>query len=102
VIALGIDLAGQPAGTAACLLASEGSRATAAALLVDLDDAALGSLRDRADVVAIDAPFGWPRAFTAALSGWVAERTWPAAKARDLRRRRWGCGLQASGPVPHP
>jgi len=84
---LGIDLAAQPPGTAACLLSWSDIGAEAAALAQDLDDAALTRLRGGAAVVAIDAPFSWPEGLSAALSLWSSERRWPNLTPRQLRYR---------------
>lgn len=65
---LGIDLASQPAKTAACEIRWDGERATVQRPLLGLTDGALLDLIARCDVVGIDAPFGWPRAFVAFVS----------------------------------
>jgi predicted nuclease with RNAse H fold len=84
---LGIDLASQPAGTAACRLAVEGGRAVVEDLRAGLDDDALDDLRADARVVGIDSPFGWPRPFTAAVSAWAAGEGWPGDETVALRFR---------------
>lgn len=38
-------------------------------------------------MVAIDAPFAWPDALTAALGRWSSERRWPAVTPQQLRYR---------------
>ena len=86
-LTLGIDLAAQPAGTAACLLKWSDTAADALTLVRDLDDDALTRLRQRADVVAIDAPFAWPESLSAALALWSAERRWPQVTPLQLRYR---------------
>jgi predicted nuclease with RNAse H fold len=86
-LTLGIDLAAQPAGTAACLLSWSDTAAEAVTLARDLDDEALTRLWERAAVVAIDAPFAWPEALSSALSLWSAERRWPKVTPQQLRYR---------------
>jgi predicted nuclease with RNAse H fold len=84
---LGIDLAAQPAGTAACLLGWSDAAAQALTLDRDLDDSALTHLRGRAATVAIDAPFAWPEGLSSALSMWSEERRWPQVTPQQLRYR---------------
>jgi predicted nuclease with RNAse H fold len=86
-LTLGIDLAAQPAGTAACLLRWSDATAEALTLARNLDDDALTRLRERAGVVAIDAPFAWPEGLSSALSAWSAERRWPEVTHQQLRYR---------------
>lgn len=83
----GIDLAAQPAGTAACMLAWSDEAAVAVELRRDLDDGALTELRRDSAMTAIDAPFAWPQALTKALGRWSSERRWPSATAQQLRYR---------------
>lgn len=84
---LGIDLASQPKSTGACLVdwAPDGAVATIATGV--LDDAALVRLAAGADVVAIDAPLGWPDGFVAAVTAYHAGRPWPGADLLALRYR---------------
>jgi predicted nuclease with RNAse H fold len=85
---VGIDLAAQPAGTAACRLVFGEHEARVEVLRAGLTDDDLDALRDGARVVGIDSPFGWPRAFARAVGAWSAGEEWPAgAEARDLRFR---------------
>jgi predicted nuclease with RNAse H fold len=86
-VTLGIDLAAQPAGTAACRLAWGDGEVTALTLDADLDDGALTDLRGGASMVAIDAPFGWPRAYLAAMREWDSTRSWPKVERQQLRYR---------------
>lgn len=60
---LGIDLASQPATTAACEIDWTDETATVACLEVGVDDARALALIERADACGIDAPFGWPLPF---------------------------------------
>jgi predicted nuclease with RNAse H fold len=93
-VTLGIDLASQPAGTAACRLRWSDEGAEAETLLAGLDDHALLALRDGASTVAIDAPFGFPRAFSVALGAWAGGGGWPAATVRELRFRATDLDVQ--------
>lgn len=86
-VTLGIDLSAQPAGTAACRLAWGQEQVVALTLDADLDDRALTDLHSGASRVAIDAPFGWPRAFVAALVEWDSSGTWPSVAGQELRYR---------------
>ena len=63
MLTLGIDLASQPKKTAGCLItwADHGARVVDLKLGLTNDD--ILSLAERADIVAIDAPFGWPQPF---------------------------------------
>jgi predicted nuclease with RNAse H fold len=61
---LGIDLASQPANTAACVLSTGRGALEVVELRVGCTDGELLSLAQSVDVVAIDSPFGWPTAFT--------------------------------------
>jgi predicted nuclease with RNAse H fold len=81
MITLGIDLSSMPKGTAACLIKWESGCAVAEGPALQCTDEDLDALIGRADVVGIDAPFGWPTEFVAAVAGWTA-REW-SANARD-------------------
>jgi predicted nuclease with RNAse H fold len=93
---LGIDLAAQPAGTAACRLAFGDAGAVVEDLRAGLDDDELTALRDGARIVAIDAPFGWPRAFTTSLATWAVRAEWLGAEPQALRYRATDLEVQAS------
>lgn len=70
-VTLGIDISSQPAGTAACALTWESGRAVAGDPYLACDDDKLAELIAGADAVGIDAPFGWPSDFTAAVAEWT-------------------------------
>ncbi|MDO8212930.1 DUF429 domain-containing protein [Conexibacter sp. CPCC 206217] len=74
---LGIDLAASKKTTFACVL-EEGSEDLRVKLHARCDDATLLGLADGAEKVAIDAPFGWPRAFIDALAAHRRFEAWPA------------------------
>jgi predicted nuclease with RNAse H fold len=86
MITLGIDLSSQPPDTAACLVTWGKERVLTRALRVGCTDADLDELIEGADVIGIDAPFGWPVAFRAAVGGW-AEKTWQNEFRDRLRYR---------------
>ena len=70
-VTLGIDISSQPAGTAACAITWESGRAVAANPCLACDDEKLAQLIADANAVGIDAPFGWPSDFTAAVAEWT-------------------------------
>jgi hypothetical protein len=70
VVTLGIDMSSQPAGTAACAITWEAGRAVAATPCLSCDDGRLTELIADSGAVGIDAPFGWPADFTAAVAVW--------------------------------
>ena len=85
---LGIALASDPRRTAACLLEWVADAGTVVGLHQPVDDALAVELARDAALVAIDAPFGWPSPFVAAVSGHARRETWPAVTTRDLSYRR--------------
>lgn len=86
MITLGIDLSSQPDHTAACLLEWTASGALQLECVEPCDDTSLDALIGRADVVGIDAPFGWPLVFTKAISDWPHQNWTP--ELRDALRYR--------------
>jgi predicted nuclease with RNAse H fold len=84
---LGIDLAAQPANTAACLVAWEGGRASIERVALRADDDHLTALRAGVEMTAIDSPFGWPDAFVKAVHAWRDQGRWPGAGSAELRYR---------------
>jgi predicted nuclease with RNAse H fold len=76
---LGIDLAANPLKTGACLIDWGEGGARIEALEPICDDALLLELARRADKVAIDAPFGWPREFVNAVATHTRGGLWPGA-----------------------
>jgi predicted nuclease with RNAse H fold len=84
---LGIDLASQPKGTGACVVEWTTSCAVASPVPGLLDDSALRSWAAAVDVVAIDAPLGWPDEFVAAVTAYHRGEPWPAGELLSLRYR---------------
>ena len=85
---LGVDLASQPKRTATCLIRWGRGSARVQALSLGASDADLLELFKRADKIGIDAPFGWPAAFTRAIAAYSAETVWPSTDVPQLRFRR--------------
>ncbi len=88
MLTLGIDLASMPKDTAACLVRWEHGRATVEAPRLGCTDADLDALIREADVNGIDAPFGWPDAFRAAVANWTATTWTEDAPLRESLRLR--------------
>jgi predicted nuclease with RNAse H fold len=101
---LGIDLAAQNKKTAACLIDWEANRAVVRALVdgpSGEDDQWLLDLAVEASAVGIDAPFGWPEGFVAAVQGWAGGVRWPDAPKRELTFRITDRAVyEAVGRVP--
>ncbi|MDA0178825.1 DUF429 domain-containing protein [Solirubrobacter phytolaccae] len=89
ITTLGIDLASQPRNTALCEITWDAGAATVTQLqLGALDDETLRrAIRDDHAKVGIDAPFGWPAAFVAALTGHERFERWPSLEASELAYR---------------
>jgi predicted nuclease with RNAse H fold len=98
---LGIDLAAESAKTGACRIRWEPGRAVLEWVRVGrvkepLSNDDLLALMRETDAVGIDAPFGWPRRFVAAVWEWSSAggwgEPWDAEARRALRLRatdRW-------------
>lgn len=84
---LGIDLASPAASTAACTVDWSGGRATVERLILGVDDDAILELTGEADVIGIDAPFGWPDAFVAMLDPQCPVQPWTTSRRDELRLR---------------
>ena len=82
MITLGIDLSSMPAGTAACLIVWSKECAVAEPPVTQAGDDTLDALIARSHAVGIDAPLGWPAAFSVAAGEWPYDR-WDT----DLRDR---------------
>lgn len=84
---LGVDLASQPAKTAACVVAWQAGRATAETPRLGLADGDLLTMAAGCEAVGIDAPFGWPQPFVDFLAEEGAP-PWDAARRDALCFRR--------------
>ena len=86
---LGIDLAAQAKQTAVCLLSWGKGQAAIERLALGVDDAAILELirTEEPAKVAIDAPFGWPAPFVAAVSQHASGGEWHAHAPQSLRLR---------------
>jgi predicted nuclease with RNAse H fold len=82
MITLGIDLSSMPEGTAACSITWQNRQALAAPPALRCTDDKLDSLISEADVIGIDAPFGWPEDFIAAVANWTADVWSPEGRDR--------------------
>jgi predicted nuclease with RNAse H fold len=88
VITAGIDLASQPARTAACRIAWEHGKAAVVELQRDgVDDDLIAMMIAGADRTGIDVPLGWPDGFIAAVSAHHAAREWAGGELAQLRMR---------------
>lgn len=83
----GIDLASADKRTAGCIVDWTEAGGRLLALLQPLDDATIVVLARDVDIVAIDAPLGWPAAFVHAVTTHSAGGAWPTASSLDLRFR---------------
>jgi predicted nuclease with RNAse H fold len=87
VITVGIDLASQAKGTAACAIEWAHGRARVVDVACGQDDDALLERIARADKAGLDVPFGWPQAFVEAVGRWHAGGAWPDVTVNALRYR---------------
>lgn len=85
---LGIDLASDPKKTAGCLLDWRDSSGVLAELHEPLEDELAVDRAQRADLIAIDSPFGWPIAFVGAVNSHARGEAWPVTTIRELSYRR--------------
>jgi len=84
---LGIDLAAQPANTSACTVEWGPGRPLVSEVRSGLDDETLLDAIQRADKVAVDAPFGWPDEFVDAVTAHRNRAGWPGAgEDQDIYR----------------
>lgn len=85
---LGIDLAAQPADTAACLLewGIAGAEVRWLRRGAECSDEAIVEWMGEADEVGIDAPFGWPETLVELLPEYLVSGAWPVAPRLDKGR----------------
>lgn len=77
MITLGVDLASQPADTAACRVRWREAVAEVDEPELGLDNDRLLELFGDADKIGIDSPFGWPDPFVEALCSYRDGEPWP-------------------------
>jgi predicted nuclease with RNAse H fold len=87
MITLGVDLASARQRTATCAIEWRDNRAVVQRLIVNVDDDKIEEESKLADVVGIDAPFGWPVAFADLVAGKPSAAAW-ADEHRDKLRFR--------------
>ena len=87
MLTLGIDLATVPKKTGACQVEWGHHSARVTFVRVGWSDDELLAAIDEADWVGIDAPFGWPVGFVAAMRGYAERRVWPGDGREPLRLR---------------
>jgi hypothetical protein len=84
VLTVGVDLASQPARTAACQVRWVNDRAEVEELKVGVDDDRILELARLGDKLGIDVPLGWPDAFVTSVTAHHAGRAWPGSSQRSL------------------
>lgn len=87
MITLGVDLASQPADTAACRVRWREAVAEVDEPELGLDNDRLLELFGDADKIGIDSPFGWPDPFVEALCSYRDGGPWPPYSLAQLRFR---------------
>jgi predicted nuclease with RNAse H fold len=87
VLTVGIDLAAQDKDTAACQIEWSQGAASVSVPDVGLSDDALVDRVTSGDRVGIDAPFGWPDEFVAAVLGYANTGRFPLTERKRLRYR---------------
>jgi hypothetical protein len=93
MITLGIDLSSMPGGTAACLIRWGSKGAVSDPPRLRCRDQDLDALIREADAVGIDAPFGWPMEFVAAVQRWTIKE-WNSEVRDSLRFRHTDRAVQ--------
>lgn len=92
-VTVGVDVASQPAGTAACLVRWDVTGATLKSVEHDVDDARMATiLIEPVAKIGLDVPLGWPRDFVAAVARHHGGRSFGVASTERLARRetdRW-------------
>jgi hypothetical protein len=91
---VGIDLASQSAGTAACTVSWSDSKAHIVAVEEGVEDARLRELLadPGCEWIGLDVPLGWPDLFVEAVGRHRVGAPWPASGPRELTHRatdRW-------------
>lgn len=81
---LGVDLSAGDRNTAAALIGWDGRPTLEELWPRDVSDELIVELAGKADVVAIDAPFGWPIPFAVRIAAYARGEAWPRAKPEGL------------------
>lgn len=88
MITLGIDLAAEPRDTGGCAIEWQDDGAAVRWVSTGLHDEDILVRAKEADLVGVDAPFGWPTRFVDAVTAHHAGHRWPVgAWDRESRRR---------------
>jgi hypothetical protein len=91
MLTLGVDLSSQDVNTGICVARWENGRCTLDELKVKVGDVEILRLMQDGKPTGIDAPFGWPARFVAAVTGWMRDDRWTdrwdAPTQRALRLR---------------
>jgi hypothetical protein len=99
VVTVGIDVASQPAKTAACQVSWDGTTATVERVENDVDDGRLTEiLTEPVGKIGLDVPLGWPDAFVEAVGRHHIGRAFGDVDIKRLATRetdRWVNGLRA-------
>ena len=99
MLTAGIDLAAQAANTGAALVAWQPGGAALLELAIGVDDDACCALVQRAERTGIDAPFGWPDAFVAAVAAHHTHGAWPEDSRLDPNTFRRGLRLRLTDAI---
>lgn len=93
----GVDLAAQPARTAGCVLEwDDAGGAVVRSLAQPMDDDAVVALVGECEKTGIDAPFGWPEPFVAAVAAHERGEAWPGRAREDAEDYRRELSLRAT------
>lgn len=97
---IGIDLASADRRTGVAVVTWAGDQGRLETLRQPASDDLIEELAAACDAVAVDAPFGWPVAFTDALVAHREGRAWPDVPTVELRLRRTDRRLSEEGIWP--
>jgi hypothetical protein len=101
-VSMGIDVASQPAGTAACWVRWDGAGATIESIEHELDDRRLAAiLAEPVAKIGLDVPLGWPDAFVEAIGDHHGGRPFGDVTTERLVRRATDIWVKEyTGQVP--
>ncbi len=86
-VTVGVDIATGETNTALCVVRWEPGRALVEHVTVGVNDATIADHARDADVVALDAPFGWPGRMVEAVSAWRPGGSWAGPSGEEFRLR---------------